>query len=89
MIPTGLASSLLDMDDATQISTHLLRGGLFENMVINEFIKRSLHQGQERRIAMSSTTETVTLPLRLERSSPGNEDITMKVAQGWKKIMIC
>jgi hypothetical protein len=28
MIPTGLASSLLDMDDATQISTHLLRGGL-------------------------------------------------------------
>jgi predicted HTH transcriptional regulator len=65
------------MDDATQISTHLLRGGLFENMVINEFIKRSLHQGQERRIAMSSTTETVTLPLRLERSSPGNEDITV------------
>ncbi|MDN5292666.1 MAG: uncharacterized protein PWQ06_2905, partial [Anaerophaga sp.] len=25
---TGLASSLLDMDDATQISTHFLRGGL-------------------------------------------------------------
>ena len=44
---TGLASSLLDMDDATQISTHFLRGGLFENMVINEFIKRALHQGQE------------------------------------------
>ena len=44
---TGLASSLLDIDDATQISTHFLRGGLFENMVINEFIKGFLHNGKE------------------------------------------
>ena len=43
---TGLASSLLHIDDAAQISTHFLRGGLFENMVINEFIKASLHSGQ-------------------------------------------
>ena len=44
---TGLASSLLEIDDATQISTHFLRGGLFENMVINEFIKGFLHNGKE------------------------------------------
>jgi len=44
---TGLASSLLEIDDASQLSTHFLRGGLFENLVINEFLKRSLHCGQE------------------------------------------
>lgn len=44
---TGLACSLLDIGDATQISTHFLRGGLFENLVINEFIKFSLNKGVE------------------------------------------
>lgn len=36
---TGLACSLLDIRNADQIATHFLRGGLFENIVINEFIK--------------------------------------------------
>ena len=44
---TGLACSLLDIRTPGQVSTHFLRGGLFENLVINEFIKASYHQGQE------------------------------------------
>ena len=44
---TGLACSLLDIRDESQISTHFLRGGLFENLVINEFIKNSLNKGVE------------------------------------------
>ena len=44
---TGLACSLLDIRTSGQVSTHFLRGGLFENLVINEFIKASYHQGQE------------------------------------------
>lgn len=44
---TGLACSLLDIKDAGQVSTHFLRGGLFENLVINEFIKESYNQGNE------------------------------------------
>ncbi len=44
---TGLACSLLDIRDESQISTHFLRGGLFENLVINEFIKYSLNKGVE------------------------------------------
>ncbi|KAA6323636.1 hypothetical protein EZS27_026941 [termite gut metagenome] len=43
---TGLACSLLDIRDVEQIPTHFLRGGLFENLVINEFIKESLNKGQ-------------------------------------------
>jgi len=44
---TGLACSLLEINHAQQLSTHFLRGGLFENLVINEFIKKSLHIGKE------------------------------------------
>ncbi|MDD6210762.1 MAG: ATP-binding protein [Bacteroidales bacterium] len=44
---TGLACSLLDIKTAEQVSTHFLRGGLFENLVINEFVKESLNKGEE------------------------------------------
>lgn len=43
---TGLACSLLDIHSAQQVDTHFLRGGLFENMVINNFIKNDWNQGQ-------------------------------------------
>lgn len=43
---TGLACSLLDIRDAGQVATHYLRGGLFENMVINEFVKRAYNRGE-------------------------------------------
>ncbi len=43
---TGLACSLLEIENASQLSTHYLRGGLFENLVINEFVKAALHDGQ-------------------------------------------
>lgn len=43
---TGLACSLLEITSAAQIATHYLRGGLFENLVINEFVKKQLNAGQ-------------------------------------------
>lgn len=42
---TGLACSLLGIESAEQLDTHFLRGGLFENMVVNQFIKQSLNAG--------------------------------------------
>lgn len=44
---TGLACSLLEISSAKQVSTHYLRGGLFENMVINEKIKERLNAGRK------------------------------------------
>ena len=44
---TGLACSLLDIKSASQVSSHFLKGGLFENLVINEFVKDSLNKGGE------------------------------------------
>ncbi|MBR5332322.1 MAG: ATP-binding protein [Muribaculaceae bacterium] len=48
---TGLACSLLEITSASQISSHYLRGGLFENMVINERIKRCYNAGNDANIA--------------------------------------
>ncbi len=44
---TGLACSLLEIKSAEQVASHFLRGGLFENMVVNEFIKDALNKGEE------------------------------------------
>lgn len=44
---TGLACSLLDIRTPQQVTTHFLRGGLFENLVINEFVKAAYNCGTE------------------------------------------
>lgn len=42
---TGLACSLLGLRENAQVTAHYLKGPLFENLIINEFIKHSLHRG--------------------------------------------
>ncbi len=44
-IDTGLASSLLEIHSETQLSTHYLRGNLFENFIISEFNKTRYNKG--------------------------------------------
>ncbi|MDR2002681.1 MAG: ATP-binding protein [Prevotella sp.] len=66
---TGLACSLLDMKDAKQLSTHFLRGGLFENLVINEFIKKAFNTGKEPEITFW-------------RDSTGNEVDLLNIVDG-------
>lgn len=41
----GLAAWLLGVRNAAEIDTHALRGALFENLVVNEFVKHALNQG--------------------------------------------
>ncbi len=48
---TGLACSLLDIRSKDQVATHFLRGGLFENLVINEIIKRACNKGKEPKLS--------------------------------------
>ena len=45
---TGVACSLLGIREASQVSTHYLKGALFENFVINEFVKGYFHRGERR-----------------------------------------
>ena len=57
---TGLACSLLDIKSPEQLDLHFSRGSLFENFVINEFIKKAWNQGLD-------------TDLRFWRDSQGNE----------------
>lgn len=57
---TGLACNLLGITDVRQVETHFLRGGLFENLVINQFIKDGFNRGR-------------TPDLTFWRDSTGNE----------------
>jgi len=57
---TGLACSLLDISSPSQLATHYLRSGLFENLVITNFLKRAWNKGYE-------------ADLRFWRDSQGNE----------------
>jgi len=45
---TGVACSLLGIRDANQVTLHYMKGALFENLIINEFIKRTFHRGDNR-----------------------------------------
>lgn len=44
-IDTGLASSLLEIHSEKQLSTHFLRGALFENLILSELIKKRYNGG--------------------------------------------
>jgi predicted AAA+ superfamily ATPase len=45
---TGVACSLLGLRDENQVNLHYLKGALFENLILNEFIKRNFHRGENR-----------------------------------------
>jgi predicted AAA+ superfamily ATPase len=47
---TGLVSSLLGLENTGQLSTHYLRGELFENMVVAEIVKKHFFAGKEPQI---------------------------------------
>lgn len=57
---TGLACSLLDIKSPEQLDLHFSRGALFENLVINQFIKNAWNEGKN-------------TDLRFWRDSQGNE----------------
>ncbi len=45
---TGVACSLLGIREESQVNLHYMKGALFENLILNEFIKRYFHRGENR-----------------------------------------
>jgi predicted AAA+ superfamily ATPase len=43
---TGVACSLLGIRDENQVNLHYMKGAPFENLIINEFIKRNFNRGE-------------------------------------------
>lgn len=44
---TGLASALMGIEDVSQLTIHPLRGGLFENLVVVDFLKQLYNNGKQ------------------------------------------
>jgi predicted AAA+ superfamily ATPase len=44
---TGLACSLLDLNSAEQLESHYLKGALFENLIVAEYLKSSYNKGKK------------------------------------------
>ena len=66
---TGLACSLLEIKDAKQVESHYLKGGLFENYVINLFMKKAFNKGE-------------TPQLSFWRDNKGNEVDLLETIEG-------
>jgi len=45
-VDTGVACSLLGIKEQGQVQLHYMKGLLFENLVLNEFIKRNFNRGE-------------------------------------------
>lgn len=45
---TGVACSLLGIREQEQVNLHYMKGSLFENLILNEFIKRTFNRGENR-----------------------------------------
>ncbi|MHB0989534.1 MAG: ATP-binding protein [Bellilinea sp.] len=45
---TGVACSLLGIREEDQVQLYYMKGALFENLIINEFIKRNFNRGENR-----------------------------------------
>ncbi|MFO7790458.1 MAG: ATP-binding protein [Bacteroidales bacterium] len=63
---TGLVCSLLSIENAEQVKTHYAKGALFENMVINEFLKKRFNQGLNQNMYFWNNKNLYEIDLILE-----------------------
>ncbi len=60
---TGLACSLLEITDSSMIRNHYMRGKLFENLVVNEFLKSGYNSGAMPRLSFWRDSNGVEVDL--------------------------
>ena len=65
---TGLASWLLGIREPGQLAYHALRGALFENLVVAEFLKERLHQGMPPDLHFWRDSQGLEVDLLVERA---------------------
>lgn len=93
---TGLASSLLNIENVNQLSSHYLKGGLFENYVINEFMKIRFNSGKKSNLFFWQSKEKkeidiiaeqgdVLLPFEIKSSKTRLPNLLQNL-QYWKKL---
>lgn len=66
---TGLAATLLSIENPAQLETHPLRGALFETWTIAEVAKAHLHRGRRPRLSFYRDSSGLEIDLILERGT--------------------
>jgi hypothetical protein len=93
---TGLACSLLNIEEETQLTTHYLKGNLFENFVVNEFYKKRLNEGKKPNFYFWQNKEKKEIDLIIDngsellpfeiKSSKTKQPYLLENLQYWKKL---
>lgn len=66
---TGVACSLLGIHSANDLQLHFAKGAIFENFIINEFIKRQLNQGKLSSLYFWQSKEKKEIDLLVEKAN--------------------
>jgi predicted AAA+ superfamily ATPase len=66
---TGLLCALLNIDSAEQLTTHYLRGEIFENMAIAEYLKAGYAHGEVPRISFWRDNNGTEVDLLVEKAT--------------------
>jgi predicted AAA+ superfamily ATPase len=66
----GLAAWLMGITEQTHLASHPLRGHLFENLVVMEFVKHAEHHGERARLHFWRDSNGVEVDLLVENNMP-------------------
>ncbi len=76
---TGVASSLLRIQNPDSLSTHYLYGSLFENLVISEIIKCQVHAGKRPSVYYFRESNGLEIDCIVEK---GNDIVALEIKAG-------
>jgi hypothetical protein len=93
---TGLATSLMGIDDISQLTIHPFRGSLFENLVVVDFLKRLYNHGKQNNlyywrdntgneIDLLIKPDNVRIPVEIKSGQTINNDF-LKGLKFWQKL---
>ena len=79
---TGLAAWLIGIQHEGQLASHPLRGALFENLVVMEFVKHALHHGSAPQLHYFRDSTGVEVDLVVEQGLPPGQLGLVEVKAG-------
>ena len=78
----GLAAWLMGINQQAQIAAHPLRGNLFENLVVMEFVKHAEHHGDRARLHFWRDSSGLEIDLLVENGLPPGKLGLVEVKSG-------
>lgn len=72
---TGLACSLLEIQNESQLTTHYLKGNLFENLAINRFRTQAFNNGKEPELTFWRDKNGVEIDLLSKKTDAAQDNI--------------